>query len=233
MSRTYKQTDGIKNWAEEDRPREKMMLKGKAALSDAELLAIIMGSGNRNETAVDLARRIMNDSQNNWHEISRLELNDLCQYNGIGEAKAISIIAALEIGRRRAFAEALEKPQIKQSRDAFNLFFPRLGHLNYEEFWVMYLNHGNRVIAIESLSMGGLTQTVVDKRIIFKNALAKNATSIILAHNHPSGNLKPSMADMNVTKSIKAAGDIMTIELLDHLIIGINTYLSFKDEGLL
>lgn len=229
----YQPSSGLKAWAEEDRPREKLMLKGKAALSDAELLAIIMGSGSRNETAVDLARRILNESQNNWHELSRLNVKDLMKFKGVGEAKAISIITALEIGSRKAHQLALEKPKVGGSMDSFTLLQHYLADLNNEEFWVMYLNQGNRVITIERLSVGGLTQTVVDKRILFKTALEKSATGIILGHNHPSGNLKPSQADIQITKDIKNAGLMMNIQLIDHIIIASNTYFSFADDGLL
>lgn len=233
MSENYPQNNHIKAWAEEDRPREKLMLKGKAALSDAELLAIILGSGNREETAVDLARRMLNQCKNNWHELSRLGLNELCKFKGIGEAKAISIITALEIGSRKAHQLALEKPKVTGSKDCFDLFHPKIADLNTEEFWVMYLNQGNRVISIEKLSSGGLTQTVVDKRLIFKSAFEKNATAVILAHNHPSGNLTPSAADRQITDEIKKAGDIVGVQLLDHLIVTSGSYYSFIDEGML
>ncbi|MXV37498.1 DNA repair protein RadC [Flavobacteriaceae bacterium Ap0902] len=223
----------LKTWALDDRPREKMMLKGRAALSDAELLAIIMGSGNREETVVDLAKRILQDVQGNWHELARLNIKDLCKYKGIGEAKAISIITTLEIGKRRASQMALVKPKITGSQTAFEMLHPLMSDLSTEEFYIMFLNQANKVIVIERVSSGGIASTIVDSRVIFSKALENKATSIIAAHNHPSGNLKPSSADKRITQDIKAAGELLHIPLLDHLIITQTEYLSFADEGLL
>lgn len=223
----------IKSWALDDRPREKMMLKGKGALSDAELLAIIMGSGNKKETAVDLAKRILSDVKNNWHELGRLDISELCEYKGIGEAKAISIITALEIGRRKATQLALEKPKITESKKAFEILHPLMADLSTEEFYVIFLNQANKVISVDKISTGGITSTVVDVRMVFIKALEKKATAIIVSHNHPSGNLTPSMADKRLTTELRKAGDLLNIRLLDHLIITQTEYLSFADEAML
>ena len=233
MPESYNQINRIKAWAEEDRPREKLMLKGKSALSDAELLAIIMGSGNREETAVDLARRILTDCQNNWHQLARLSISDLMKYKGVGEAKAISIVTALEIGSRKAHQLALEKPKVNNSIKAFELLQHRMADLSVEQFWIIYTNNAQKVISIDQISTGGLTQTIVDKRIIFKKALEKNATGFVLAHNHPSGNLTPSQADIHLTRELKKGADYLNIDLNDHIIIASTKYYSFKDEGLL
>lgn len=233
MSNESKNINNLKSWAEDDRPREKFMMKGKNALSDAELLAIIMGSGNKEETAVDLAKRILNDSKNNWHELARLSVHDLIKYKGIGEAKAISIITALEIGVRKAHQAALEKPVINSSKIAYELLRGKLGDLNQEEFHIILLNRANKLITIEKTSEGGISQTVVDQRVIFRKALNVNASAIILAHNHPSGNLNPSQADIEITKKIEKSGNLIGIELLDHIIVSATAYYSFKDEGIL
>lgn len=223
----------IKFLAEDDRPREKFLLKGKNALSDAELLAIIMGSGNREDSAVDLARKILDSVGNNWHNLSLLQISDLTKFKGVGEAKAISIATALEIGRRRASQEVPEKTQITNSADTYKVLQPQLGDLQTEEFWVVFLNQSNRVLGKSKLSSGGINQSVVDVRILFKNALEHFATGIIIAHNHPSGNLKPSQEDLKITKQIGEGGKILNIQLIDHLIIAQNSYLSFADENLL
>lgn len=227
------QPNSIKNWAEDDRPREKLLLKGQRVLSDSELLAIIMGSGSRDESAVDLAKRILASVENNWNNLSRLSVKDLCKFKGVGEAKAISIITALEIGRRRAAQGLLEKPKIGSSQDAFLLLQSIIGDLPVEEFWVLYLNQGNFVVRKEQISKGGINQTSVDLRIIMKFALEEMATSLILAHNHPSGNLKPSQADINLTRKIKEAALSLDIEVFDHLIVTQKSYFSFADEGIL
>ncbi len=229
---TYQQKP-IKNWAEDDRPREKLLLKGQRVLSDSELLAIIMGSGSRDESAVDLAKRILNSVENNWNNLSRLSVNDLCKFKGIGEAKAISIITALEIGKRRAAQGLLEKPKISSSKDAFTLFQSLIGDANVEEFWALYLNQGNYVVRKEQISKGGISYTAVDVRVILKIALEEMATGIFLAHNHPSGNLNPSQADKNLTRKIKEAATTFDIEIMDHLIVTQKSYFSFADEGLL
>lgn len=223
----------IKFLAEDDRPREKFLLKGKNALSDAELLAIIMGSGNRDDSAVELGRKILDSVGNNWHNLSLLQISELIKFKGIGEAKAISIATALEIGRRRAAQEVPEKIQITQSSDIYKVLQPFLSDLQTEEFWVIFLNQNNRLIGKSKLSSGGINQSVVDVRILFKAALDHFATGIVIAHNHPSGNLKPSQEDLKITKQITEAGTLLNIQLLDHLIIAQNSFLSFADENLL
>ena len=225
------QQKSIKNWAEDDRPREKLSLKGERALSDSELLAIIMGSGSREESAVELAKRILNSVDNNWNNLSRLSIKDLCKFKGIGEAKAISIITALEIGRRKAIQELPEKPKITRSRDIFQVMQSIIGDLNVEEFWVLFLNQGNFVVKKELIGRGGISYVAVDVRIIMKIALEEYATGIILAHNHPSGNLNPSRDDYRLTEKIKTAARTLDIELLDHLILNQKSYFSFADEG--
>lgn len=223
----------IKSWAEEDRPREKMLAKGKEALSNAELIAILIGSGNSKETAVDLSKRILHDSKDNLIELSRLTINDLMKYNGIGEAKAVTIAAALELGRRRRFCEALEKPSIKNSQIAYECFYAHLSDLDHEQFWIMLLNNANKVIKLEKIGVGGMTGTTADPKKIFKSALENNAASVMLCHNHPSGNIFPSNADKQITNNLVKAGQFLEIKILDHIIIGNDNYFSFADEGLL
>ena len=223
----------IKSWAEEDRPREKMLAKGKEALSNAELIAILIGSGNSKETAVDLSKRILHDNKDNLIELSRLTINDMMKYNGIGEAKAVTIAAALELGRRRRFSEALEKPSIKNSQVAYECFYAHLSDLNHEQFWIMLLNNANKVIKLEKIGVGGMTGTTADPKKIFKCALENNAASIMLCHNHPSGNVVPSNADKQITNNLVKAGQFLEIKILDHIIIGNDNYFSFADEGLL
>jgi len=223
----------IKFWAEDDRPREKMLLKGKTSLSDAELIAILIGSGNKKESAVALSKRILGSINNNLNTLGKLTVNDLKKFNGIGEAKAISIITALELGRRRRLEEALVLPKITSSKNVFNFMQPLIGELNHEEFWVVYLNNSNKVLFKELLSKGGLTGTLVDVRLVFQKAIELFATAIILCHNHPSGKLKPSMADKSITNKLKLAGETLDIKVLDHLIITENAYFSFADENLI
>jgi len=223
----------IKFLAEDDRPREKFLLKGKNSLSDSELLAIIMSSGNREETAVELARRILDSVNNNWNQLSLLSVKDLMKFKGVGEVKAISIATALEIGRRRLSQEIPEKPVISKSNDAYLVLKNHLSDLRTEEFWAIFLNQSNKVIHIAQLTQGGINQSIVDVRILFKTALDHFSTGIIISHNHPSGNLKPSKEDIDITKKIKEAGNMLSIQLLDHLIITQNSYFSFADEGLL
>ena len=223
----------IKSWAEEDRPREKMLAKGKEALSNAELIATLIGSGNSKETAVDLSKRILHDNKDNLIELSRLTINDLMKYNGIGEAKAVSIAAALELGRRRRFSEALEKPSIKNSQVAYECFYAHLSDLDHEQFWIMLLNNANKVIKLEKIGVGGMTGTTADPKKIFKSALENNAASVMLCHNHPSGNVIPSNADKQITNNLVKAGQFLEIKILDHIIIGNDNYFSFADEGLL
>lgn len=223
----------IKNWAEGDRPREKLLQKGRVALSDAELLAILIGKGSRNQSAVDLCKKILSGSGNSLTELGKLSVNQLTQYKGIGEAKAISIIAALELGRRRRTEEALEKKKISSSTSVFELMQPIIGELPHEEFWIIYLNNSNKVIDQLQLSKGGITGTLVDVRLAFKKALELGATSLILSHNHPSGNLSPSSADKQLTQKLKTAGESLDIKILDHIIVTEKSYFSFADEGLL
>ncbi len=223
----------IKSWAEDDRPREKLVLKGKVALSDAELLAILLGSGSKNETAVDLAKRILKHTGDNLIELSKLSINDLMKFKGIGQAKAITVIAALELGRRRREAEALDRKIISSSRDAYEILQKEVSDKPYEEFWVLLLNRSNKVLRKVCIGEGGMSGTVVDPKKIFKIAIENNAACIILCHNHPSGNLKPSDSDIKLTKKIKDAGNNLDISVLDHVIIGDEKYYSFADEGML
>lgn len=223
----------IKNWNEDDRPREKMMLKGRVALSDAELVAILIGSGSRNESAVSLSQRILASVDNNLSELGRLSIADLMEFKGIGNAKAITIAAAAELGRRRRTGEALERKKITSSNSVFEFIQPVIGELPHEEFWILYLNNSNKVIKSAQLSKGGITGTVVDVRLAFKEALQLGAVGIILAHNHPSGTLKPSQADIQLTKKLKIAGDSLDIKVLDHLIVTEKAYFSFADENML
>ncbi len=223
----------IKDWAAEDRPREKLLSKGARSLSDAELIAILIGSGNLEETAVELSRRILASVENNLNELGRKNIDYLKEFNGIGEAKAVSIAAALELGKRRKEADVFNKNKISGSKDAADFFTPMLGDLNHEEFWVMLLNRGNKIIDTFMISQGGISGTVIDVRLILKTALEKMASSIILCHNHPSGTMQASDADLKITSKIKNAAEIMDITVLDHIIIGQNNYLSFADEGML
>jgi DNA repair protein RadC len=223
----------IKTWAEEDRPREKLSLKGKNALSDAELVAILIGSGNKNESAVELSKKILASINNNLNKLGKLSINDLTQFNGIGEAKAISIIAALELGRRRKDSEIEKRLIIKSSKDAYNIIADVLSDLPHEEFWVLYLNRKNEVLKKENISKGGVSGTIADSKIIFKSAIEQLASSIILCHNHPSGNLNPSAADISLTKKLKETGIMLDTPVLDHLIIGEKDYFSFADENLM
>jgi len=223
----------ILSWAEEDRPREKLLLKGKSALSDAELIAILIGSGTRSVSAVDLAKLILSKAGNNLNELARFSVKDLQEMKGIGEAKAISIVSALELGRRRKEQEFINKIKITCSNDIYELMKPELLDLPKEQFWVILLNRANRILKKEQISSGGVTGTVADPKIIFKAALDQYASSIILVHNHPSGNLKPSQADIDLTNKMKSAGKLLEIPVLDHIIFGDEGYLSFADEGMI
>ncbi|MCT4623466.1 MAG: DNA repair protein RadC [Schleiferiaceae bacterium] len=225
--------NSIKTWAEDDRPREKLILKGKNALSDSELIAILIGSGSRELSAVDLAKKILNHVDNDLNSLGRLNVKELCKFKGIGEAKAISIITALELGKRRKDSEAIQLKKITSSTDAFQLLQPLIGDLGHEEFWVLYLSNANKVIRKEQLSIGGITGTVADVRKIFKTALEQSATAMIIAHNHPSGTLTPSLADKKLTQKVKDGGTLLDIKLLDHIIVTEKNYFSFADEGLL
>lgn len=223
----------ILSWAEEDRPREKLLLKGKAALSDAELIAILIGSGTRELSAVDLSKLILQMVGNNLNELAKLSVNDLIKLKGIGEAKAISIVAALELGRRRKDSEVVKRPRISCSNDAYEQIKPFLLDLPHEEFWILLLNRANEVIKPVQISRGGVSGTIADTKMIFKAAIEHLASALILVHNHPSGNTTPSQPDKELTKKLKEAGKLLEIPVLDHLIFTNTTYFSFLDEGLL
>ncbi len=223
----------IKNWSQDDQPREKLRDKGKSVLSDAELVAILIGSGSREESAVDLCKRILASVDNNLNALGKLSIKQLMEFKGIGEAKAITITAAMELGRRRRLEDAVQLDKITSSRSVFDLMQPIIGELPHEEFWILYLNNSNKVIQKNQLSKGGITGTLVDVRLVLKSALEVGATSLILCHNHPSGTLKPSQADKDITQKLKTAAQSLDIKVLDHLIITEKTYFSFADENLL
>ena len=223
----------ITNWSDDDKPREKLMLKGKIALSDAELIAILIGSGSRSESAVELSKRILASVDNNLNALGKLSIQQLMNFKGIGEAKAISILAAMELGRRRRAEETVELKKITSSKATFELMQPIIGELPHEEFWVLYLNNSNKVLSKSQQGKGGITGTLVDVRLVFKTAFELGATSLILCHNHPSGNLKPSEADKKLTQKLKIAGKNLEIQVLDHIIITENGYFSFADEDIL
>jgi DNA repair protein RadC len=221
----------IKDWAADDRPREKLLLKGVQSLSDAELLAILIGSGTRKISAVELSRQVLALSNNNLSDLGKQSLTELMKIKGIGQAKAISIIAAIELGRRRSQTDTTEKYGISSSKDVFNYFQPFLSDLSHEEFWVLYLNRANKVIDKYKLSQGGVSGTVIDVRLVLKRAIELLASSIVICHNHPSGNRNPSENDFAITEKLKQAAAQMDIKLVDHLIIADNSYYSFCDEG--
>ncbi|MEQ8473430.1 MAG: DNA repair protein RadC [Marinoscillum sp.] len=223
----------INQWAEEDRPREKLLLKGKSSLTDAELIGILLGSGTKTLSAVDLAKQILNSVDNDLHRLAKLSVKELTTFKGIGEAKAINIISALELGRRRKDTEQTKKIKISCSADAYELMRPELIDLQHEEFWVILLKRNNEVIKKVQTSAGGVSGTAVDPKIIFKSALEQLASGIILVHNHPSGNLKPSEPDKRLTRNLKQAGEILEIPILDHLILTDHSYFSFSDESMM
>lgn len=223
----------IKSLAEDDRPREKLQNIGRQNLSEAELLAIILGSGSRTETAVQLAQRMLNAHNNDINVLARLSVNELKKFKGVGLVKAINIAAAFELGRRRADFEAAEKPKITSSYDAFRIINKKLSDLPHEEFWMLLLNRANCVTKAECISKGGVSGTVVDVRLILKPAIEHLASGIIICHNHPSGQLKPSEQDLQLTKKIKESAKLMDISLMDHIIVGNQNYFSFADDGLL
>ncbi len=229
----YEHHSPIRTWSEDDRPREKLLLKGRHSLSDAELLAILVGSGTRNESALDLARKILRSVRDNLHELSKTGLPELTRIKGIGQARAVTILAALELGRRRNAAEALAREKITASREAFEIFRGTIGDRPYEEFWIILLNRANRVIRLCNISEGGISGTVVDPKKIFNLSLEHHASSIILGHNHPSGLVTPSEADVRITRKLRDAGALLEIAVLDHIIVGENGYYSFADEGAL
>ncbi len=223
----------IKAWAEEDRPREKLLAKGKHNLSDAELLAILLGSGSRDETAVSLAQRILMSVDNDLNDLGKRSVAELVKFKGIGDAKAITVVAALDLGRRRQLSDIRERPKIKSSRDAYNVIAPIIIDLPHEEFWMLLLNRANKVLGREQISIGGTGSTIVDAKILFRKAIEGKASSLILCHNHPSGNLHPSQMDLALTKRLKKAGELIEIPIIDHLIISDGGYYSFADEGAL
>lgn len=223
----------IKDWSIDDRPREKLMHHGKHNLSDAELLAILIGSGNREESAVALSQRILSASNHNLNALGKLSLKQLMTFKGIGEAKAITIMAALELGKRRSIAEPEKIIVLHSSRDAYLIMQPLIGDLAHEEFWVLYLNNGNKILQKKQMSSGGQTGTVVDIRLLLAKALELGATAMLLAHNHPSGALRPSRADMELTQRIKEAGVLLEIKVHDHIIVTEKAYFSFADEHMM
>ena len=223
----------IKEWSLEDRPREKLLAKGISSLSDSELIAIIIGSGTKDESAVQLSKRILSSVQHNLNELGKLSIDDLQKHKGIGEAKAIGIIAALELGRRRKLTESINREKITSSQDIFQIFHPVLADLPHEEFWILLLNRSNKIVDRQKISQGGISGTVTDVRLMMKAALEKLASSIVLIHNHPSGNTKPSDADIAITQKVKESGKLMDITLLDHIVVTDGGYFSFADEGLL
>lgn len=223
----------IKYWSDDDKPREKLVQKGKSILSDAELLAILIGSGSRNESAVELSKRILASVDNNLNKLGTLSVKQLMQFKGIGEAKSVTITAALEIGRRRRGEEVEKITKITSSKSVFELLQPIIGELEHEEFWIVYLNNSNKVLNHSQLSKGGITGTLVDVRLVIKRALELGAVGLVLAHNHPSGGLRPSEADKNITRKLKNAAEVLDLKVLDHLIITQRDYYSFADEQIL
>ena len=223
----------IKAWAEEDRPREKLLLKGKHSLTDAELIAILIGTGNSGETAVDLARKILSGNSNDLNLLGKMNVQELQKYKGIGQAKAVTIVAAMELGRRRKESKEVKMEKLTNSLEAVNIMQPLLGDLMHEEFWIIFLNRANGIIGKQQISKGGMSGTVADPRMIFKAALDQKAASIILCHNHPSGNNQPSTADVQLTKNISEGGKVLEITVLDHIIVTQHGFYSFADEGLI
>ncbi|GAB3032964.1 RadC family protein [Spirosoma pulveris] len=229
----YQNSGTIQSWAEEDRPREKLMLKGKAALSEAELIAILLNSGTVDLTAVDVAKIILKSVNNNLNDLAKLSIKDLSKFRGIGEARAITIIAALELGRRRKEQDRPQRARVTCSRDAYNEMIPHLIDKPHEEFWILLMNRANEILRPVQISTGGVSGTVADPKLIFKQAIEHLASSMILFHNHPSGNLTPSQADKDLTRKLKEAGRLLDIPVLDHLIFTDKAYYSFADEGIL
>lgn len=227
------ESKSIKTWNEDDRPREKLVLKGKETLTDAELLGILIGSGTPQISAVALCAEILEFANNDLSVLGKLSVTDLCKFKGIGPAKAITIVAALEIGRRRQSENVQKIKKIGSSRDVYNIFLALLADIPHEEFWVLFLNQANKIIGKEKISSGGVSSTIADKRMIVKSALERLATGIILVHNHPSGNLKPSQSDIDLTNKTKAAAKLLDILVLDHIIVSSSGYYSFADEGMI
>jgi len=229
----YHKNIPIRLWAEDDRPREKLQMKGKRALSNAELIAILIGTGTREFTAVELSKRILKASGGKLKELSRLSAADLMKNKGIGEAKAVALIAALELANRSGSEQGLTRKKVSCSRDVYSFFKPLLQDSSYEEFWILLLNRGNKIINSICISQGGLSGTVADPKKIFKTALEQYAASVILCHNHPSGNIKPSESDLRLTQKLKKAGSFLDLPVIDHIILGDDSYFSFADEGIL
>jgi DNA repair protein RadC len=228
-----KDSFSIKKWNEKDRPREKMLLQGRNSLSDSELLAIIIGSGNREESAVELSKRILYHIDHDLNELGKISVQDLMMFKGVGRAKAVGIVAALELGKRSRDLRRGNPTKILSSQTVFDLMHPKIGDLPHEEFWVIYVNNSNRVLRLEQISKGGITGTLVDVRLVLKSALELRAVAILLVHNHPSGSLRPSEPDKKLTTKLKKAGESMDIRVLDHIIITEKTYFSFADEQML
>ncbi|MEZ4909759.1 MAG: DNA repair protein RadC [Saprospiraceae bacterium] len=231
MAKENTSSSTIKTWSMDDRPREKLLQKGRLSLSDSELLAIIIGSGSRGESAVDLSKRMLRDYGNSLQKLSKISIADLCKYKGIGEAKAINIVAALELSRRKQSFESTKQIIIKSSKDLFDIFYPYLSDLNHEEIWMITANVSNKVINIRNIGKGGIHKVMTDVRILIKHALDDGATRLFLGHNHPSGTLKPSKEDLQLTKQVYEAARLFNIELTDHIIIGEEDYYSFSDNN--
>ena len=221
----------IKSWALDDRPREKLIAKGKTVLSSAELIAILIGSGNKQESAVDLSKRILDSVDHNINELAKLSLQKLTEFKGIGPAKAITIITALELGKRRQFESSFDTLKIESSKEAFNIMQSVIGDLPHEEFWALYLNNSNKILSKDQISKGGITGALVDVRLLYKRAIELSAVAVVICHNHPSGKSSPSLSDKQLTQKIKIAGESLDIKLLDHLIITEKSYFSFADNG--
>lgn len=232
MSEDTTNPRAIHSWAEEDRPREKLLLKGRSILSNAELLAILIGSGTRELSAVDVGQLLLASSENNLNELARKTVKELIRIKGIGEAKAITIIAALELGRRRKESDVIKKRKITHSSDVYEEMQPYLADKTHEEFWILLLSRSNKVLRPIQVSIGGMSGTIADPKVIFKHALENSASSLILVHNHPSGNLNPSQADKDLTRQLQQGGKLLDIPILDHLIFTDRGYFSFADEGL-
>jgi DNA repair protein RadC len=230
MEESYR---SIKAWAEDDRPREKLQLKGRTALSNAELIAILLGNGTRGSSALDLGKNILHLAGDDLHTLGRCSIEDICKIKGIGQAKAITLIAALELGRRRKIDDKILPAKITSSSNAFEHLQPIMMDLDHEEFWIIFLNNANRIIDKTCISKGGFTGTIVDIRLVFREAVSRKATGILISHNHPSGTLKPSEQDINLTKKIREGGALLDIQLIDHLILAQDKYYSFRDNGIL
>ena len=229
----YRNRLTINQWAEDDRPREKLINKGNASISNAELIAILIRAGTKKQSAVDISKSILDHVKNNLNELAKMNVKELCRFPGIGEAKAVTILAALELGARIRQEQALTKDQVTDSATLYEILKPQMANLAHEEFRVVYLNRANKIVGIKQISVGGVTGTVADPKIIFRKGIELLSSSIILAHNHPSGNLRPSKADIDLTKKMKEAGKLMEIEVIDHIIVSDCGYYSFADEGMI